>query len=123
MQSINTMPEPQPEAQDGAQVEEKISRLIIESRDSEGVIGYLEQRGLLSDITALIATATREAYERAVERYVADVYGPRCKTKDTDDFPELEESDPQNRCACCEAWDTYDSWLAERGNNGRGGKS
>lgn len=34
-------------------------------------------------------------------------WGPRCKTKDTDDFPELGGA-TQSRCACCLAWEQYD---------------
>src|SRR5690606_35374320 len=39
-------------------------------------------------------------------------WGPRCKTKDTDDFPELGGA-TQGRCACCLAWEQYDSLRAE----------
>ena len=35
-------------------------------------------------------------------------YGPRCGTKDTDDFPELLGG-KRGRCRCCLAWDQYDA--------------
>ena len=35
-------------------------------------------------------------------------WGPRCKTKDTDDFPELVDVLRAGRCACCLAWEQYD---------------
>ena len=34
-------------------------------------------------------------------------YGPKCTTKDTDDFPGLEKN-PQARCACCQAHETIE---------------
>ncbi|MBT0780593.1 hypothetical protein [Paracoccus sp. pheM1] len=39
-------------------------------------------------------------------------WGPRCKTKDTDDFPDLAGA-TQGRCACCLAWEQYDRLRAE----------
>lgn len=38
-------------------------------------------------------------------------WGPRCETKDTDDFPEMAGK-TEGRCPCCLAWEQYDSLRA-----------
>ena len=57
----------------------------------------------------------------SVEQFVTHHFGPRCKTKDMDDFPELKETDPVGRCAACEIWEAYDEWMAEGGKEVSGG--
>lgn len=59
----------------------------------------------------------REASIRinAIKQFMVEVWGERCKTKDTEDFPELKHSG--GRCPSCEAWETYDSWLSDTTSN------
>ncbi|UFS64879.1 hypothetical protein LO749_16870 [Paracoccus denitrificans] len=44
---------------------------------------------------------------------ITEHWGPRCRTKDTDDFPELADQGGKGRCACCAAWEQYDGLRAE----------
>jgi hypothetical protein len=47
---------------------------------------------------------------------------PRCKVKDTDDFPELEHKDDSARCWNCRVWEAIDSHsLQERKKGVRDG--
>lgn len=48
----------------------------------------------------------------AWREYVTELFGPRCKTKDTDDFPELKESS----CPACLAWEQFDNKVKELNN-------
>lgn len=41
-------------------------------------------------------------------------WGPRCETKDTDEFPEMAGK-TEGRCLCCLAWEQYDSLRALAG--------
>lgn len=44
-----------------------------------------------------------------IEKFIENGWGKRCKSKDTDDFPDLKDTD--NRCACCEMWEYYDDYV------------
>lgn len=42
---------------------------------------------------------------------------PRCKTKDTDDFPEIVEhldADPEAGCFNCRVWEALDQYITDR---------
>lgn len=45
----------------------------------------------------------------SAEAFITSCWGPRCETKDVDDFPELKD-EPNGRCACCEMWEIYDNY-------------
>ena len=47
-----------------------------------------------------------EFWEKAIV-ILKSGYGNGCKTKDTDDFPDLKDN-PKSRCACCRAKETID---------------
>lgn len=51
------------------------------------------------------------------EQFIEWGWGPRCETKDLDDFPEMRKDPLRNRCACCEMWEAYDQWVAEAVND------
>lgn len=47
-----------------------------------------------------------------IEYNIEDVWGPRCKTKDTDDFDELITVGDlgAGRCPCCLVYERFDSF-------------
>ena len=42
----------------------------------------------------------------AIQEAITEYFGPRCSTKDTDDFPDLPD---QGRCHACKAWEQFDA--------------
>lgn len=70
----------------------------------------------IQDVLVLIAQALRDRDKLAIAAFIEDGWGKRCDTKDTDDFSELKDSDPQGRCACCEMWEVYDDYMTKKEN-------
>lgn len=50
-----------------------------------------------------------------VKKYITHVYGKRCKTRDLDDFPEMEHDPLATRCRACLEWERYDEFIAQLG--------
>lgn len=50
-----------------------------------------------------VAQANQDPKRVAIERYITDNYGERCKITD-------------NRCPTCQEWEIYDQWLASLNN-------
>ncbi len=59
----------------------------------------------LAEVQALVAQREHDA----VRAFVEQGWGPRCETKDTEDFPELKDH-PDGRCPACEMWEAYDDF-------------
>ena len=55
-----------------------------------------------------ILKLVREERENAVKDWITKVYGERCETKDTEDFPELKHDE---RCITCRMWETFEAEL------------
>lgn len=57
-----------------------------------------------------------------IQEAITEHWGPRCRTRDTDDFPELVALGG-GRCHCCRAWEQFDALCdaldAERAENER----
>ena len=45
---------------------------------------------------------------KAIREAITEHWGPRCRTKDTDDFPELLGQEV-GRCPVCRAWEQFDA--------------
>lgn len=48
--------------------------------------------------------------KKDIEKSFKKVWGGRCETKDTTDFPDLKRK-PEERCATCRAYDMLDMFL------------
>lgn len=46
-----------------------------------------------------------------IQEAITAHFGPRCKTKDADDMPELA-AQTTGRCAACLAWEQFDALVA-----------
>jgi hypothetical protein len=68
-----------------------------------------EARPLVTNATQALTNLIAEREREVIKNYVTDVVGERCKTKDTEDFPELTHS--VGRCMSCEWWEIYDETL------------
>lgn len=55
-----------------------------------------------------LANEVREMEESSLEKLLIEHFGKRCKTKDTDDFPDLKGK-KKGRCLTCEVWEAFDN--------------
>lgn len=55
-------------------------------------------------IQALLTKAELEG----IDKFITDGWGKRCKTRDFDDFPEIDEF---SRCPTCEMWEHRDEFI------------
>jgi hypothetical protein len=54
--------------------------------------------------------------KKDVEKSFKKIWGPRCKVKDTKEFPDLKRK-PDERCMTCRAYDRLDEFLADLQNS------
>lgn len=47
---------------------------------------------------------------KPVADFITFTVGPRCKSKDAVDFPDLADNE---RCQCCLLWEAYDAYVGE----------
>ncbi|MDT1061156.1 hypothetical protein RM190_04745 [Paracoccus sp. CPCC 101403] len=52
-----------------------------------------------------------------ISEAITEHWGERCRTKDTDDFPDIVDN--PGRCGCCAAWEQYDALEAAKRENAR----
>lgn len=53
-----------------------------------------------------------KALKKEVEKSFKKIWGPRCKTSDLVDFPELKKQ-PESRCMVCLSYEKLDNFLAD----------
>lgn len=77
--------------------------LLIKEHIAEGAnYEWLVKRELKTALTHFIKGET----DRAIEAFITDGWGERCKTKDADDFKDTNGG----RCPTCEIWEHYDEY-------------
>lgn len=50
--------------------------------------------------------------KKDIEKAFKKVWGPRCGTKDTKEFPDLKRK-PESRCMVCASYDRLDEFMAD----------
>lgn len=95
------------------EIDEILSRNFYWKLNADGEkIVHLDQESAKTAIQQVIDSSVNRSRGSAVKDFMTEVWGERCKTKDTEDFPELLHSN--GRCPSCAQWEIYDSWLNDQ---------
>lgn len=89
----------------------KITGSWYQSDDHYNAQGDIKKRD--EDLCELVADERAEA----VKDFITETYGEKCKSKDIEDFPELQGDPKASRCPTCEMWEIYDKWLGGQDSN------
>lgn len=92
------------------ELEHQLRRDLIRARYGENTSGVrVDLRKIIKLEEAARTYAARRERE-AVRAFIEQGWGRRCKTRDTEDFPELKDH-LDGRCATCEMWEVYDEYF------------
>lgn len=72
--------------------------------------GYLLSEEQFKQLEDAHNAAVQAAWRQGIEDFITQGWGSRCKTKDSEDFPEL--AGHGDRCPCCAMWEAFDHYQA-----------